>query len=156
MVTAEGVAITLVFESLCNARIIAAKFTPLLAMRPRPNVVPEGMPTSAAPPGSSTARARSTRFTPATGLRNPPTGILVSLSLDQTAQFTPSSAFLLTLTSTMMASTSTCMRRMSSLSMMAMSERITFCGAVMISALVSGSAQMVVERSALADTPPPA
>jgi hypothetical protein len=36
-----------------------------------------------------------------------------------------------------------------------MSERMTFCGAVMISALVSGSAQIVVERSALAATPPP-
>ena len=45
-----------------------------------------------------------------------------------TAQFTPSSAFLSTLTSTMMASTSTCMRRISSLSMIVMSERMTLGG----------------------------
>ena len=74
---------------------------------------------------------------------------------DHTAQLTPSSAFLFTVTSTMIASTSTCARRMSSLSMTAISERMIFGGAVMTSALVSGSAQIVVERSALAATPPP-
>ena len=45
MVTAEGVEIRLVFESPCSARIMAAKFTPVAAMRPMPKVVP--VPSSA-------------------------------------------------------------------------------------------------------------
>ena len=50
----------------------------------------------------------------------------------------------------MIASTSTCMRRMSSLSMIAMIARMVFGGAVMTSALVSGSAQIIVPFSACA------
>ena len=120
-------------------------------MRPMPKVVP--VPSSGFPPlGLSIDWASEMRFTPPTGCWNVPTGMRVSSSSDQTAQFTPSSAFLFTLMSTMMASTSTCMRRMSSLSTTPMSERMTLAGAVMTSALVSGSAQMVVERSALAAT----
>ena len=42
IVTVEGVAITLVFDRRCSARIIAAKFTPVAAIRPMPNVVPVG------------------------------------------------------------------------------------------------------------------
>ena len=38
---------------------------------------------------------------------------------------------------------------------MALSERMIFAGAVITSALVSGSAQIVVDLSALAATPPP-
>ena len=80
---------------------------------------------------------------------------MLLLSSDHTAQFTPSSASLVTCTSTMMASTSTCARRMSSFSITDNSDFITLAGAVITRALVSGSAQMVVDRSALAATPPP-
>ena len=153
MVTADGVEIRLVFESPCSARIIAAKFTPVAAMRPMPKVVP--VPSAAgALEGLSTACASCARLTPPTGDWNVPRGMLL-LSSDHTAQFTPSSASLVTCTSTMMASTSTCARRMSSFSITDNSDFITLAGAVITRALVSGSAQMVVDRSALAATPPP-
>ena len=97
--------------------------------------------------------ARDSRRPP--GIGTCPAECVCRLSSDHTAQFTPSSAFFCTCTSTMMASTSTCPRRMSSLSTTAIRERMTLAGAVITSALVSGSAQMVVERSALAATPPP-
>ena len=86
---------------------------------------------------------------PPTGLTKLPTGTFALALLSNTAQLTPSSAFLSRLTSAMIASTSTCGRRMSSLSMMLMIERMIFGGAVMISALVGGSAQIVAFFSAL-------
>ena len=118
-----------------------------------PKVVPVAEPGCGAVAGLSTAAGQLDEVDAADRrLMNAPTGMRVSSSSDHTAQFTPSSAFLFTLTSTMIASTSTCVRRMSSLSMIAMSERMILAGAVMTSALVSGSAQIVVERSALAAT----
>jgi len=73
------------------------------------------------------------------------------LSFDQAAQLTPSSADLSSFTSAMIASTSTCMRRMSILSMIALIWRICFGAAVMTRAFVSGSAQIIVPLSAWAE-----
>ena len=56
----------------------------------------------------------------------------------------------------MMASTCTWARRISSLSITAISDFMIFGGAVMISALVATSAQMVTLASTLAVPPPPA
>jgi hypothetical protein len=66
IVTVEGVAMMLVFESPWIARNIAAKFTPVAAMRPMPKVVP--VPSNGFPPlGLSIDCAREARFTPPTG-----------------------------------------------------------------------------------------
>jgi phosphoenolpyruvate carboxykinase (GTP) len=62
-----------------------------------------------------------------TGETKPPAGMLEP-SLDHMAQFTPRSAALSVFTSTMIASTSTCARRMSSLSMMVFRDIIVFGG----------------------------
>ena len=91
----------------------------------------------------------------------PPTGLTkdagrdVLLPLEKAAQLTPSSASLSTSTSTMIASTSTCGRRMSSLSMMSMTARMIFGGAVMTSALLVGSAQTMALFSACCCGEPP-
>ncbi len=66
---------------------------------------------------------------------------------------TPRFELLLTSISTMMASTCTCARRISSLSMTAISDFMILGGAVMMSALVATSAQMVTLASTL-DAPP--
>ena len=105
-----------------------------------PMVVPRGAAVSVV--GSFTARARSTMLTPPTGSMKPPTTL--PFWVPSSTQLTPSSAALSAETSTMIASTMTCARRMSSLSTIAISEFMVLAGAVMTSALVSGSAQMVV------------
>ena len=84
---------------------------------------------------------RSTIEEPPTGATKAPTAGW--LLVPSTTQFTPRSAELSAATSTMIACTSTCARRMSSLSMTALIARIVRCGAVMISELVSLSAQIV-------------
>ena len=157
MVTADGVAIRLVFESPCSARIIAAKFTPVAAMRPIPKVVPCRAPARPARHDGLSTACRELREVdarrPATGTCPPECACRRSRTTRPSSRRARRSCS--TCTSTMMASTSTCARRMSSLSTTALSERMTLAGAVITSALVSGSAQMVVERSALAPTPPP-
>ena len=152
IVTIEGVAIMLVVESPRSARSTAAKSTPPLPRRPTPTVVPRGTLVSVV--GSVAARARSTMLTPPTGSMKPPTAL--SALLPSTSQLTPSSADLSAETSTMIASTMTCARRISSLSITAIKEFMVLAGAVITSALVSGSAQMMVLRSALADVVDPA
>ena len=63
----------LVFESPWIARNMAAKFTPVVAMRPMPNVVP--VPSSGlALDGLSIDWASEARFTPPTGCWNVPSG----------------------------------------------------------------------------------
>ena len=73
MVTAEGVATTLVLVSPRMARSMAAKFTPVPMMRPMPMVVPcrSVVETLA---GFCAASARSTMLVPPTGLTKAPTG----------------------------------------------------------------------------------
>ena len=88
---------------------------------------------------------------PPTGLTNAPAGTLV-WPLEKAAQLTPSSASLSTSTSAMMASTSTCGRRMSSLSTISMIARISFGGAVTTRALLVGSAHTMAPFSACACT----
>ena len=84
---------------------------------------------------------RSTIEEPPTGATKAPTAGW--LLVPSTIQFTPRSAVLSADTSTMIACTSTCARRMSSLSITALSARMVRCGAVITSALVSLSAQIV-------------
>ena len=156
MVVADGVAITLVLESERRARSIAAKFTPDEAMRPMPKVGPRGA--VVAVDGLLTARARSMidsglLLAAPTGETKPPAGMVGLPSLDQTAQFTPRSEALSMRTSTMMASTSTCARRISKRSTMVISMRMVLGGAVTTMALVCGSAQMLVALSAVGAAP---
>ena len=104
--------------------------------------------------GSEIAAAMLPMLEPPTFWLNVPIGTVLSESVLPTAQFTPSSAVLCSETSTRIASTSTCRRRMSSLSTTPMIERMIFGGAVTTSALVCLSAQIVVLRSAAACGPP--
>ena len=127
---------------------MAAKFTPVPAMRPTPSVVPCRSVRRKTLAGFCAAAARSTMLVPPTGLTKLPTGTVPPC--ENAAQFTPSSALLLTSTSTMIASTSTCGWRMSSLSMTAISARMILGGAVMTSALFAGSAQIMAFFSACA------
>ena len=147
MVTAEGVERTLVLVSPRSARSVAAKFTPVPAMRPMPIVVPCRSALEALA-GFWMAAARSTMLVPPTGLTKAPAGTL--LPFEKAAQLTPSSAFLSTSTSAMIASTSTCGRRMSSLSMMSMTACMILGGAVITSALLVGSAHTMAFFSACA------
>ena len=139
----------LVVESPRSARMTAAKLMPVSCSRPMPMVVPRGAAVSVV--GSFTARARSTMLTPPTGSMKPPTTL--PSCVPSSTQFTPSSAALSADTSTMIASTMTWARRMSSRSTIDISEFMVLAGAVTTSALVSGSAQMVVGPPAPAATP---
>src|SRR5580693_4054953 len=141
LVSTEGVAMTLVSVSLRMARNMAAKLMPLLATRPRATVVPFSS-AELMLVGLTTALARSTRLAPPTGVRKVAPGMVVPLLSDQVAQFTPSSEDLARFTSTMIASTSTSARRMSSLAMMSLIWRRTFGGAVITRALLAGSDQI--------------
>src|SRR5205823_1372319 len=73
MVTAEGVATTLVLVSPRMARTMAAKFTPVPATRPMPMVVPCSSAVEALA-GFWMAPARSTMLVPPTGLTKAPAG----------------------------------------------------------------------------------
>ena len=94
---------------------------------------------------------------PLIGEMNPAAGT-AELPWPNNAQFTPKDADLLRSTSTMMASTRTCARRISSLSTTPIKFRIVLGVAVITSAFVWGSAQMIVPFSSLAACPcaPPA
>jgi len=159
MVTAEGVATTLVLVSPRMARTMAAKFTPVPAMRPMPMVVPCSRVVDALA-GCWMAPARSTMLVPPMGLTKAPAGMFCPL--ENAAQLIPSSAFLSTSTSAMIASTSTCGRRISSLSTMSITARMIFGGAVITRALLVGSAHTMAPFSArawgepCAPAPPPA
>ena len=144
IVTMDGVAMMLVVESPRSARTTAAKLTPVSFRRPTPMVVPRGALVSVV--GSFTARARSMMLTPPTGSMKPPTTF--PLWEPSSTQLTPRSAALSAETSTMIASTITCARRMSRRSTIDIRAFICLAGAVTTSALVPGSAQMVVPRSA--------
>ena len=85
---------------------------------------------------------------PPTGLTKAPAGTLSPL--ENAAQLMPSSALLSTSTAAMIASTSTCGRRMSSLSMMSITARMIFGGAVITRALLVGSAHTMAPFSASA------
>ena len=86
----------LVFESPCSARIMAAKFTPVAAMRLMPKVVPGANARVAATGRDCRPLTRAaTRFTPPTGCWKAPDRDARVAVFDHTAQFTPSSAFLL-------------------------------------------------------------
>ena len=98
--------------------------------------------------GSWTPRAMSPRQTPAIGVLKSPTRKLSPEP--STTQLTPRSRDASVETSTSMASMITWARRTSSRSTTDIRERMAFGGAVMTSALVSGSAQIVIDLS----TPP--
>ena len=126
--------------SPCSARAIAAKFTPVCSRRPIATVVPVTGPLAGTVPVLA-ALYRSMSEAPPIGSMNPPTAR--RLLVPSTIQLMPRSAVLSAETSTMIACTTTCARRMSSLSITALSARMVRCGAVMTSALVSLSAQIV-------------
>ena len=155
IVTADGVAITLVSVSPRMARTMAAKLTPVPAMRPMPMVVPCSSVVLALA-GFWIAPARSTMLVPPTGLTKAAAGTFVPL--EKAAQLMPSSASLSSSTSAMIASTSTCGRRMSSLSTISMTARMSLGGAVTTRALLAGSAHTIAFFSAwaAAEPPPPA
>jgi hypothetical protein len=152
----EGVAMMLVRESPCSARTIAAKLMPVAESRPMPIVVPSGSLPEATVPDLA-AVYRSMIEVPPTGSMKPPAARL--LFEPSTTQLTPSSADLSAETSTMIACTSTCMRRMSSLSTTALRARMVRWPAVITSELVALSAQMVAlppSSERVAGPPPPA
>src|SRR5205807_839852 len=89
MVTAEGVERTLVLVSPRSARSVAAKFTPVPAMRPMPIVVPCRSALEALA-GFWMAAARSTMLVPPTGLTKAPAGTLLPF---EKASNVPAGAF---------------------------------------------------------------
>ena len=80
IVTADGVAMMLVFESPWMARSIAAKFTPVAAMRPMPKVVPVLSADAAHWQGCRSPAPAAARFTPPTGCWKVPSGVSLSSS----------------------------------------------------------------------------
>ena len=140
VVTMVGVEMMLVVASARRALRIAAKLVPPSTMRPMPIETPSPIAPlgSTAPPLPAEAR-RLIRFVPDAGKFVMPTGVL--LPLPSIAQVTPMSDTLSTRTSTIIASTNTCARRISSLSTMDIKERIILGGALTTIALVCGCAQ---------------
>src|SRR3954451_14951071 len=109
---ADGVEMTLEFASLRTARRMAAKLMPLAAIRPTPKSAPVGRdaPFAIAVVGFTAIFATSVSETvpldalPMGELKLPIGMLVLSLSADHAAQFTPSAAFLVWETSTMIAS----------------------------------------------------
>jgi hypothetical protein len=163
MVMTRGVEMMLLVPSLRSAWMTAAKPLPVVELyEPSAKVAPVGMAedrleVAAARAGGGGARGRGEAGgagehgggqidDPGAAARE--IGDAVAQRLPPSSNHcTPMLALLLTSTSTIMASTSTWARRMSSLSMTAMSDFMIFGGAVMMRALVGMSAQMVTLAS---------
>ena len=146
VVTIEGVEIMFVSALPSRARSTAAKLTPLSEIRPRPKVMPSPIsPVGSISPPLPAAAPSCTTPEPKSGKLVTPSGVFEPVP--STAQVMPSSAVLSAITSTMIASTRTCARRMSSRSTICISERMVFGGALITNAFVCVSAQTLMSFS---------